>query len=206
MTLQALFLFFSEHQTAIVLLILIAPWITWSICVLIPRPEQEPLILSANLGLAMLSLLGTIGYLTYATNQGGWTRVIQEADLLLLLAPFYYVGVSLWVSRQRLPLTRIPAFRVVQGLAMIAAAYLLLSWLAAQIRIIFFSYIPLAFFLLLLAALVGLAYLGYLRLTGDEEPNSFTKTSQQNLSNKPINDDVEAELERLRRQMKKRNK
>ena len=113
MTLQELFLFFLEHRAIIVGLMLAAPWLSWLICVAIPGQQEEPLVLNLNLGLALLSLLGEVGYLLYATNLGGWSRVVSEADLLLLLAPLYYVGVSLWVSRQRLPLSQLPAFRVV---------------------------------------------------------------------------------------------
>lgn len=206
MTLQALFLFFLEHRAIIMGLMLAAPWLSWLICVAIPGQQEEPLVLNLNLGLALLSLLGELGYLLYATNTGGWTRVVSEADLLLLLAPLYYVGVSLWISRQRLPLSQLPAFRVVQGLGMIAAAYLLLSWILSKIRLIFFSYVPLGFFLLLLATLVGLAYLGYLRLRGHQTSSekSYSNTTRSSPKNKQLNEQVEGELERLRRQMRRK--
>ena len=206
MTLQVLFLFFLEHRAIIVGLMLAAPWLSWLICVAIPGQREEPLVLNLNLGLALLSLLGELAYLLYATNTGGWTRVVREADLLLLLAPLYYVGVSLWVSRQRLPLSQLPAFRVVQGLGMIAAAYLLLSWILSKIRWIFFSYIPLGFFFLLIASLVGLAYLGYLRLRSHQtsSENSSSNTTRPNPENKQLNGQVEDELKRLRRQIRRK--
>ncbi len=208
MTLQELFLFLLEHRAIIVMLMLAAPWLSWLICVAIPGQQEEPLILNLNLGLALLSLLGEFAYLFYAKKTGGWSRVVSEADILLLLAPLYYVGVSLWVSRQRLPLSQLPAFRVVQGLGMIAAAYLLLSWIFSKIRLIFWSYLPLVFFLLLLAAIVGLAYLGYLRLRGDEtlSHKSYSQTTPSTTQNKQLNEEVEAELERLRRQMRRRKR
>ena len=208
MTLQELFRFFLEHRAIIMGLMLAAPWLSWLICVAIPGQQEEPLVLNLNLGLALLSLLGEVGYLLYATNLGGWSRVVSEADLLLLLAPLYYVGVSLWVSRQRLPLSQLPAFRVVQGLGMIAAAYLLLSWILSKIRFIFWSYLPLGFFLLLLAAIVGLAYLGYLRLRGHETSSEefYTNTARSSHQKKQLNEGIEDELERLRRQMKRRKK
>ncbi len=208
MTLQELFRFFLEHRAIIVGLMLAAPWLSWLICLAIPGQQEEPLVLNLNLGLALLSLLGEVGYLLYATNLGGWSRVVSEADLLLLLAPLYYVGVSLWVSRQRLPLSQLPAFRVVQGLGMIAAAYLLLSWILSKIRFIFWSYLPLGFFLLLLAAIVGLAYLGYLRLRGHETSSeeSYSHTNQSGFQKKQLNEGIEDELERLRKQMKRRKK
>ncbi len=208
MTLQELFLFFLEHRAIIVGLMLAAPWLSWLICVAIPGQQEEPLVLNLNLGLALLSLLGEVGYLLYATNLGGWSRVVSEADLLLLLAPLYYVGVSLWVSRQRLPLSQLPAFRVVQGLGMIAAAYLLLSWILSKIRLIFWSYLPLGVFLLLIAAIVGLAYLGYLRLRGYETSSeeSYSNTTRPSPQNKQLNEGVEDELEKLRRQIRRREK
>ncbi len=208
MTLKELFLFFLEHQAIIVGLMLIAPWLSWLICVAIPGQQEEPFVLNLNLGLALVSVLGEVGYLLYATNTGGWSQVVSEADLLLLLAPFYYVGVSLWVSRQRLPLSQLPAFRVLQGLGMIVAAYLLLSWIVSKIRLIFFSSLPFAFFLLLLASLVGLAYLGYLRLRGSfmsSEESGF-QTTRSNPQNSQLNDEVEDELEKLRQQMKRKKR
>ena len=186
---------------------LTAPWLSWLICVVVPGKQEEPLVLNLNLGLAVVSVLGAVGYLLYATNTGGWSQVVREADLLLLLAPLYYVAVSLWLSRQRLPLSQLPAFRVLQGLGMIATAYLLFSWILSKIRLIFFSYLPLDFFLLLVAY-GGLAYLGYLKLRGDEttsEKSDFQRTRSSS-QNEQLNDEVESELKRLRRQMKRRKK
>jgi hypothetical protein len=208
MTLQELYLFFLEHRAIIVGLMLAAPWLSWLICIAIPGQQEEPLVLNLNLGLALVSLLGELGYLLYATNTGGWTRVVREADLLLLLAPLYYVGVSLWVSSQRLPLSQLPAFRVIQGLGMIAAAYLLLSWILSKIRLIFFSYLPLGFFLLLLVTLVGLAYLGYLRLRGHQTSSEkpYSNKARSSPKNQHLLEGVEGEPERLRRQMRRRKK
>ncbi len=207
MTLKELFLLFLEYRGVILVLMLTAPWLSWLICVAVPGKQEEPLVLNVNLGLAVVSVLGAVGYLLYATNTGGWSQVVREADLLLLLAPLYYVAVSLWLSRQRLPLSQLPAFRVLQGLGMIATAYLLLSWILSKIRLIFFSYLPLGFFLLLVAY-GGLAYLGYLKLRGDEttsEKSDFQRTRSSS-QNEQLNDEVESELERLRRQMKRRKK
>ena len=169
MTLQTLFLFLLKHRAIVVGLIVIAPWLSWLICVVVPGRREEPFILNFNLGLALVSLLGEIGYLLYATNTGGWSQVVQEGDILLLLAPLYYVGVSIWLSRQRLPLSQLPVYRVVQGLGMIAVAYLLLSGILSKIRLIFFSYLPLGYFIILIAGLIGLAYLGYLKIMGHED-------------------------------------
>ncbi len=167
MTLKELFLLFLEYRELIVGLMLIAPWLSWLICVAIPGKREDPLVLNLNLALALLIVLGEIGYVLYATNTGGWSKVVREADILLLLAPLYYVTVSLWLTRQRLPLEQLPAFRVLQGVGMIAIAYLVLSWIGSKLRLVLISYLPFGFLLLLLASLVGLAYLGYLRVRGD---------------------------------------
>ena len=201
MTLQELFNFLIKNRAIIVGLMLSAPWLSWLICVAIPGKQEEPLVLNLNLGLALLSLVGEVGYLLYATNHGGWSRVVSEADILLLLTPLYYVGVSLWVSRQRLPLSQLPAFRVVQGLGMIAAAYLFFSWILSKIRLIFWSYLPLGLFLLLLAAIAGIAYLGYLRLRGYETSSKEFHSDQTQSDYQ--NNNIEGELERLLRHMRR---
>ncbi len=95
MTLKELFLWFLQYRELIVGLMLIAPWVSWLICVAIPGNREEPLVLNFNLALALLIILGEIGYVLYATNTGRWTKVVREADILLLLAPLYYVTVSL---------------------------------------------------------------------------------------------------------------
>lgn len=109
--------------------------------------------------MACLSLLMAVGYLMYATNTGGWARVVQEADILLMLAPYYYVGVSLWVTRLRLPLDRVPAFRVMQGLAFIGVGYLGIAWFLSKVRFLIFSYLTFPGLLLLFLGLLG--FIGY---------------------------------------------
>ena len=210
MTLQTLFLFLLKHRALVVGLIVIAPWLSWLICVAIPGRREEPFVLNFNLGLALVSLLGEIGYLFYATNTGGWSQVVQEGDILLLLAPLYYVGVSLWLARQRLPLSQLPVFRVVQGLGMIAVSYLILSVILSKIRLIFFSYLPFGYFIILIASVLGLAYLGYLKIIGRETSSdkSGLKTTRSTTKNRQSNNnnEVEDELDRLRRKTRRRNK
>ena len=207
MTLKELFLLFLQYRELILGLMLIAPWLSWLICVAIPGKREEPLVLNLNLGLALLIVLGEIGYVLYATNTGGWTKVVREADILLLLAPLYYVTVSLWLTRQRLPLEQLPAFRVLQGVGMIAIAYLVLSWIGSKLRLVLVSYLPFGFFLLLLASLFGLAYLGYLRLRGHEigSDKSGSHGKSGSTKNRQLNQ-VEDELERMRREMNQRKK
>lgn len=166
MTLESLFGAIVEYRVPIILLILAAPWLAYLICYLIPGQKEEPFVLSVNLGMATLGMLLLSGYLAYATNTGGWQLVVRQADVLLLLLPPYHLIASLWLSRQRLPLQLIPAFRTLQGIAMMAGAFLLLSWFASRIHIIFFSFLPFTSFLWVLAIVVGMGYLGYRKVVG----------------------------------------
>ena len=180
---------------------LVAPWLSWLICVIVPGKSEEPIVLSINLGAALLSLLAELGYLFYATHTGGWSRVVKEADIILLLAPLHYVGISLWLSRQRLPLSQLPAFRVIRGLALIFAVYLMLSWIASKIKIIIFSYLPFGIFLLFILTLLGLAYWGYLEIINRDNLSKErdSNKAQKSPNNKLLNDDIEGELNRLRK-------
>jgi hypothetical protein len=170
MTLQSLFTGLNEYSVPIFLIILAAPWIAWILCSWIPGRGEEPWVLSVNLGLATLSMLLWSGYLAYATNTGGWQKVVGEANILLLAAPPYYAIASIWVSRQRMALSKIPAFKTLQGIALMAAVYLVLSWLSQRIYIVFFSYMPFSAFLWILAGLLLVAYLGYRRVFGNPPP------------------------------------
>ena len=200
MTFQDIFLLLFEYRAVIAGLIFAAPWLTWLLCVAIPGQREEPLLLSANLLLSALTLVLWAGYLAYASSTGGWEQVIEQADILLLFAPLYYVGTSLWVSKQRLPLDRIPAFRMFQGLAMIAAAYLFLSWMASKTRIIFLSYVPFRVWLWIIAIVIALGYWGYLRATGQsiKAPSS----SPTDTTNK-WHADIEQELNNLKGQARR---
>ncbi len=158
MTLDTLF---TTYRIPIILWMLVTPWVTYLICYFIPGKREEPVMLSANLWLSVLSMLTLAGYLAYVTNTGGWEQLVHQADFLLLLLPPYHLITSLWLSRQRLPLEMIPAFRTLQGLAMMGAIYLVFSWMASRIYIVFFSYMPFSSFLFILAVLLGVGYLGY---------------------------------------------
>jgi hypothetical protein len=158
MTLETLF---TTYQLPVIVLMFTSPWVTYLICRCIPGYREEPFVLSVNLWLSVLSLLALAGYLAYATNTGGWTQLVKQANLLLLLSPPYHLVCSLWLSRLRLPLDTIPAFRTLQGLAMMGIIYLVFSWLATRIYIVFFSYMPFSSFLIILAALIGFGYMGY---------------------------------------------
>ena len=164
MSLEGLYAEILAYRVPIILLLFGSPWITYLSCFLIPGKKEEPFVLSLNLALTTLSVVMLVGYLAYATNTGGWAKVVQQADVLLLLLPIYHAGVSLYLSRLRLPLQHIPAFRTMQGLVMISGVLLAISWLLARIRIVLFSYLPFGTFLGLIAILLAIGYAGYRKL------------------------------------------
>ncbi|MDX2211985.1 MAG: hypothetical protein SFY66_01730 [Oculatellaceae cyanobacterium bins.114] len=153
--------FFTDYRIPIILLMLVTPWMTYLLCYFIPTQREEPFILSVNLWLSVVSMLFLAGYLAYITNTGGWEQLVKQADVFLLILPPYHLITSVWLSRQRLPLEMIPAFRTLQGLVLMGGIYLVFSWLASRIYIVFFSYMPFNSFLLILAVLLGIGYLGY---------------------------------------------
>jgi hypothetical protein len=152
---------FTVYRVPVILIMIASPWLTYLLCYLIKGEAEEPALLSANLWLSVLSLLVLSGYLAYASNTGGWQHIATKADVFLLFLPPYHLITSLWLSRLRLPLDQIPAFKTLQGLGMMAAIYLVFSWLATRIYIVFFSYMPFHLFLVILAVLLGIGYLGY---------------------------------------------
>ncbi len=166
MTLETLFLQIVDYRDIIVFSLLLAPWLTWLICFLIPGYWKEPYILSLNLWFALITMLFWVGYLAYATNTGGWSLVVKQADFLLLFTPPYYLLTSLWISKQRIPLDFIPAYRTLEGFIFLAGAFLVLSWMLSRIRIIFFSSIPFSIFLVILGVILTLGYLGYRQMLG----------------------------------------
>ncbi len=166
MTLEALFNNIAAYRIPIILVLIASPSITYLACYFIPGKKEEPYLLSINLGLSMLSMLMLSGYLAYVTNTSGWQKVIQQADILLLFLPPYHLITSLWLSRQRIPLQSIPAFRTLQGLTMLGGVFLVLSWLASKIHIVLFSYLPFGSFLVVLGVLLGIGYAGYRKLLG----------------------------------------
>jgi len=168
MTLQALFDQIILAREPIIFLMLIAPWLTFLLCLIIPGKREEPFLLSLNLTLAVISMLVLVGYLAYATNLGGWAKVVKEADLVLLILPPYYLISSLWLSRQRLPLNMIPAFRTLQGLMVIGAVFLIFSWIVSRIYFVFFTRLSFPGFLVAIAILLAVAYWGYQKLFDEE--------------------------------------
>ena len=187
---------------------LFAPWVALGICIAVPGDKEEPFVLNFNLSMAIFSLMMAVGYVWYAASTAGLSRVVQEADILLILAPCYYVGVSLWITRQRLPLTQIPVVRIVQGAALIGAGYLGVTWVLGKLRILLFSFIPFELLVAFLLGLLGLAYLGYLRLTGkDLNENAGATARDRTQSKTPYpsgmqpEQSIDEELEAIRREL-----
>ncbi len=166
MTLETFFISLNENAVPISLLILAAPWVVWVVCYAIPGRAEEPWVLSLNLLAAVTSIVLWSGYLAYTINTSGMELVVKQANIFLLVMPPYYVIASIWVSRQLMPLSDIPAFRSLQGVAMLAGVYVALAWFASRIRIYIVSFIPFWVFLWILAGLLLVGYVGYRRLMG----------------------------------------
>lgn len=164
MTIQGLFDTVIVAREPIILWLLTAPWLTFLLCLIIPGKREEPFLLSVNLTLAVISMLMLTGYLAYATNLGGWAKVVKQADLVLLILPPYYLVASLWVSKRRLPLNAIPAFRTLQGLMVIAGVFLIFSWIISRVYFVFFTRLSFPGFLVAIALLLGIGYWGYEKL------------------------------------------
>jgi hypothetical protein len=167
MTLEKIFTSFNQQGTLLALILLLLPWVIWILCDLIPGSHEEPFLLSLAIGVELAATTGWAGYLAYATHEGGWKSVVQEANGLLLIVPPLSLILSIWVARQRLPLDKIPAIRTLQGLAILIGVYLILAWLGSRVRIVFFSYMPFSAFLWILAGLLLIGYLGYRRIMNE---------------------------------------
>ena len=207
MTLQQLYALLYDTKPALLLVMLLAPWFAWGICVAVPGKREEPIVLSCNLIMATVSLLLSIGYMWYVTQTAGVGGVIQDVDILLVLAPCYYMGVSLWVTRQRLPLAQVPAARAIQGLALVGVAYLGLAWILSKLRIVLFSFLPFPFLALLMLALLSIGYMGYQRVTGADlsvDPNQEAQYRKTRSTDSPFSSSessIDDELEALRRDL-----
>lgn len=174
MTLESLYLYLQSNSAGIVVSLLFLPWIAWGGCKLIPGKREEPLILNVNLSMAIVSFLMAVGYLWHATHTRSLNQIIAKTDILLLTAPFYYLFLSLWLTQQRIPLSELRSYRIAQGFAFIGAGYLGISFLMSKFRLLVFSYMPFHYLVLLVFGLLGLLYLGYQRLIGqDKKPPHF---------------------------------
>ncbi len=79
MSLETLYSEILAYRIPIILLLVGSPWVTYLLCFVIPQQHEEPLLLSLNLALSTLSILMLVGYLAYATNTGGWAKVVSQA-------------------------------------------------------------------------------------------------------------------------------
>lgn len=150
--------FFAAYARPLTYAMLAAPWVAYALCWLIPGRREEPWILGANLWLSLLSLIALAIYVVYVHESGGWQGLVERADLWFLFLPPYHFLTSLWLSKMRLPLREISTIRIFQGLGLMAVIFLLMSWLASRVYLVFFSYLPFHVFLLVIAGLAGLAY------------------------------------------------
>lgn len=166
MTIQSLFLELLVYKLPIVIVIAILPWATYGICFLIPGRKEEPYVLSVNIAVSLLLLIIWIGYLVYAFSGGGFRQIMQEADFILLLLPIYHLVVSLWLSKMRIPLEDIPAYRFMKGLGMMSLAFCALVWIASKIRIVFFSFLPFSTFLYIVGAIIAFGFVGLRMVKG----------------------------------------
>lgn len=164
MTLVNLFEAIAFYRIPVILILVGTPWITYLACYSIPGKREEPYLLSLNLSISAISMVLLSGYLAYATNTGGWSKVATEADLSLLFLPPYHLVASIWLSKQRLPLNLIPAFRTLQALVILGAVLLAFSWLSSKIHLVLFSRMPFSTFLGLIAVLLAIAYWASRRL------------------------------------------
>lgn len=209
MTVQDFFSFLTIHRTLVVIVLLCAPWLSLGITMAISDHRVQPLVLNFNLGMAFLSLFLALGYILYATHQGGWRKIVTEADILLLLSPFYYVGVSLWITRQRVSLADLSVVRIVQGLALITASYLGISWLLRKTHIIILARVSSSFLMVICLAFVGMAYLGYVLMTDSERYQTTNRPKRSSKPQSPAqpsgsqNTSIDDELEELRRNLRK---
>ena len=178
MTIPDVLTLLTEYRSIILTLFFAAPWVSYLICRWVDHDKTELRILNINLLLAVISLVGEIAFIIYVSKQYGLDKVVEQTEILFLAAPIYYVSLSLWLSSQRQPLNRLPVVRIIQGIAMIIAAYLFMSWLFSRVRIFFFGRLPFSWFLVIVLAALGVGYLGYLKIFG-QSSTSASKSKQK---------------------------
>ena len=154
------------YSLPILIFLAAAPWIAWGLCVIIPGRREESFLLSGNMTLAVIAILVWAAYLVFAVGSGGWVRVVNEADIFLLITPPYYIIASILLSRRRMDLDEIPAYRTLQSIGVLVAVYVVVAWFADRVRIIFFSYIPATFFLWMIGIMVLAAWWAIRRMGG----------------------------------------
>jgi len=156
-----------EYKWIIATLLLVLPWITHFLCILIPGKREEPILLSVNLFFsAMVSLVFCI-YFADIIRTNDWKRVAKEADIVLLILAPYNVITSIRLAKKRLPLEQIPTFRIIQGSILISIVLLFFSWLSQRSHIFFFSRIPFSWFMVTVGIMLLIGYLGWLQIFGD---------------------------------------
>ncbi|TYQ26422.1 MULTISPECIES: hypothetical protein [unclassified Pseudanabaena] len=158
----------TTYKIPVLLLIFLSPWIAYYICLVVPGTKEEPYVLSVNLSLSALVSIVFAGYIAYASNTGGWGKIGKEADILLLASAPYHVISSIVLAKKRMPLSQIPAFKLIQGLVLMSLVFMFISWLSSRIHLYFFSYLPFSYFLMILAVALLLGYVGYTKVFGED--------------------------------------
>jgi hypothetical protein len=165
MTIESLL---TLYKTPILLLVFLSPWLAYYICIFVPGTKEEPYVLSVNLSISAFVAIVFAGYIAYASNTGVWGKLGKEADILLLLSAPYHVICSIILAKKRMPLSRIPAFKFIQGLMLMSMVFMFLSWISSRIHLYFFSYLPFNSFLIILAIVLLIGYVGYTKVFGED--------------------------------------
>lgn len=156
------------YKIPVLLLIFLSPWIAHYICLVVPGTKEEPYVLSVNLSLSAFVGIVFAGYIAYASNTGGWEKLGKEADVLLLVSAPYHIICSIILAKRRIPLSQIPAFKFIQGLMLMSLVFIFFSWISSRIHLYFFSYMPFNSFLMILAIVLLIGYVGYTKVFGED--------------------------------------
>jgi hypothetical protein len=148
---------------------ILSPWIAYYLCVIIPGKVEEPYILSGNLFISALATFILSVYLTFSLNRSGFRTSGQEADLFLMLSVPYHLILSVHLSKKRMSLSEIPAFRMIQGGIILSISLFILLSLFSKIRIYIFSYLSFNNLLIIVGILMFFAYIGWLEIFENDQ-------------------------------------
>lgn len=94
---------------------------------------------------------------------------IFEADIWTQIFPIFSMILTLVLIRQNVSFDQIPGFGKIHGLMLIIGAILMLMWFVDRTHIIAISFIPFQTVILVFLALLGLAMLGWWKVSGKKE-------------------------------------
>lgn len=158
----------TQYRIPLLIFMILSPWVAYFLCIIIPGKTEEPYILSANLFVSAIATLIFCVYLTFSLNRYGFRAIGREADLFLLISVPYHLILSINLSKKRLRLSEIPAFRIIRGGIIISIAFFILTSILDRVRIYFFSYMPFNTFLIIVGVVLFIGYLGWLEIFGDD--------------------------------------